>query len=503
MTSAATFALSVNHGKQEEHLHELAKLMSRMRLMKATRKQWLESQFNERGLKFNESEHESSMIPTLFEISKSHNVWVYEHWKPTVPINYEYIKKQLNGSASLGSTVRFELPKHGLFVHDCLLHVRLSSFSATSAQDKVRYVAYPGMRIIKSARFMVKGRVLQEIFTEDYIKHMQFNVPKHKRSGWNRIMGQEEIYTAYSTPEPTTDEFRYVNSVSDGPQTLKNTQPALDLHIPLLFWFRELHSCLPNGLIPFEDAHIEITFANPSDLIAYADYGGGGSYTTPDIHECSMFSNHIFMPKEIHDILLKKFTFNLIRITKRHKQILTSPKDSILLNEIKHPVENLYIAFRPRANLSISSSWYKMRVMTSNNCKFAVVSDTPGLNTIKSATSRYFSESDSVDVVGVNIHSNKYYADHYPGFYSDYQSYQRGPNVNTPDDAGWLMVPFALNANIRAPNGHINVSRARELYLNYTSSYITHETPVDLIVLSDSINFLDVKDGAMVVRYST
>ena len=75
--------------------------------------------------------------------------------------------------------------------------------------------------------------------------------------------------------------------------------------------------------------------------------------------------------------------------------------------------------------------------------------------------------------------------------------------MNTPEDRGWYMINFNYLPGEHQPSGHINLSRAREFYIKYTSSFISKTNKCDMIVLSDAINFLLVKDGTAILRYST
>ena len=81
--------------------------------------------------------------------------------------------------------------------------------------------------------------------------------------------------------------------------------------------------------------------------------------------------------------------------------------------------------------------------------------------------------------------------------------YRFGKNINTPEDIGWFMLNFNFNPGDNDPSGHINVSRAREFYLTYRSSYIGVNSAAELIVLADALNFFLVKDGSGVLRFST
>ena len=62
---------------------------------------------------------------------------------------------------------------------------------------------------------------------------------------------------------------------------------------------------------------------------------------------------------------------------------------------------------------------------------------------------------------------------------------------------------MALFPRSYQPSGHLNVSRARETYLAWSSSYVGAQSAAQLIVVAVAINFLLVSDGSAVLRYST
>lgn len=95
--------------------------------------------------------------------------------------------------------------------------------------------------------------------------HQKFKVQPGKLTGWKRLVGQEVPIEAYSdlisvsgtsawpasivdltdvngdavfgAPVSASNTSRQYGHVVNGPQTPKLTQPALDLWIPLLFWY--------------------------------------------------------------------------------------------------------------------------------------------------------------------------------------------------------------------------------------------------------------------------
>ena len=65
------------------------------------------------------------------------------------------------------------------------------------------------------------------------------------------------------------------------------------------------------------------------------------------------------------------------------------------------------------------------------------------------------------------------------------------------------MINFALYPGTYQPSGHINISRAREFMLRYTSSFISASNVVQLLITAIAINFLLISDGSANLRYST
>lgn len=97
----------------------------------------------------------------------------------------------------------------------------------------------------------------------------------------------------------------------------------------------------------------------------------------------------------------------------------------------------------------------------------------------------------TIDTLTIKAHGIPIYNDLPAGFYNAYVPFHYGgPNIQTPEDVGALMVTFGLYPGTYQPSGHINVSRAREFYLNYTSSVISSTNEGTLSVVASAINFL-------------
>jgi hypothetical protein len=141
----------------------------------------------------------------------------------------------------------------------------LDRTTATPA-NFVRYCEYPGERVFKKVRFDVNGNPLDEYDATAMIMHQKFKVQPGKEVGWNRLVGQENPVDCYTdlcsiagasiwgaqhinltafgtttaspvSPVSSVLTARRQGKILNGYQTPKVTQPALDMWIPLLFWF--------------------------------------------------------------------------------------------------------------------------------------------------------------------------------------------------------------------------------------------------------------------------
>jgi hypothetical protein len=123
----------------------------------------------------------------------------------------------------------------------------------------------------------------------------------------------------------------------------------------------------------------------------------------------------------------------------------------------------------------------------------------------------YFSEKHVITSLGLTAEGGiPIYENAPPEFYNSYIPFRYGNYYKTPKELGWYMMNFNFNPGEYQPSGHFNCSRARELYLEYTSNtdgsganIIDTTTPVDLMVLADAINFVVYIDNSIVLRFTT
>jgi hypothetical protein len=501
MSSKGIYKLFTNSGLQDKMLMATDYLNHRVSCIIA------QNNIRSKGVVDAESKYNpaNSWTPMLDQIERTHNIYVNGSFKPFVAMGYEYRKTSCSeGTAQLGNKISFKIEQYGDFFNDMVVHIRLTGLKAKNPGDKVRYASFLGHKLIKKANIQIQNNLIDDYTDNEYNAFYNFHVPSGKKNGWLRNMGQEIPTLGYVTSNPATDETREYRWFGDGNQTFKREHSVVDLWIPMLFWYQNTKHAVPSFILPYGQNKLELTLAPENELIAFANYASGLTvgkdvYDVPKIAVCELYTNYIFMDTAVHDIFAKHFGFSLIRVHKRQLAILNSSSNSYKLNELKWPIETMYIAFRPSANKELSQYWHKNSVLTQTDISVPVSNAT----TVSINQVHLQKESPSISTLGLSAYGISIFEDTLASFYSGYMPYRWGKSVNSPEDAGWFMMNFNLKPGENDPSGHINVSRAREFYLEYTSDYISRTNEVELIVLADALNFFLIKDGTGVLRFTT
>jgi len=248
---------------------------------------------------------------------------------------------------------------------------------------------------------------------------------------------------------------------------------------------------------------------------------------TSSITTAELYINNIFVNPEIHDIYIKRIGFSLIRVYREQTQNISgSSLSDILLSQLKWPIEYMFISLQPTWNTAPSVNanawrdWHRMTkqinslpssTLLANHYSQAVttVGQTASSNvtvTQEAVTSlQYWMSVPTIDSMSITSHGITLFDNLPSPFYNTYMPYNFGtPMMTTPDDLGVLFVNFALYPGNYQPSGHLNISRARETYVNLTSTYVTQTNgKATFIAVALAINFLLISDGSAVLRYST
>jgi hypothetical protein len=511
MSTGGIFNLITNDGKQDRMLMASELLSQRLAEIRLTR----------------QSRNEENVNPTLADIEKTHILFMNAHFKPFAAIAYEYNKVTAN-NPTLGSKVQFSIPQFGDFFSDMVVHVKLADPTVSPAAGGVgsegvcavyRWCDFPGERLFQKVSFDVNGNPLDEYYPETYNFHRQFCVSESKKEGWFKCMGQElpkELvynYAASSTAAP--QNARASVTLRNGYQTYKSNggHGELELFIPLLFWFNtDPRLAIPSVAIPYGQRFINIDLATKDQMVDVRQNAGTPSVTvtTPTVSTFDLYINNIFVNPDIHDIFIARIGFTLVRVHRRQVTNVNKSSDNILLQQLKWPIETMYVGIRPVANSKAGAAnelydnhtnlWHRFGECT------VVAVPTSGAGSVNgvATASKWLKEENHVNRLTVSAHGVPLYNNLPSNFFNSYVPYLYGGwNIRTPSDPGCFMINFCLYPGTYQPSGHINVSRAREFYLQYDSSYVTSSDAAELIVNAVAINFLLISDGSATLRYAT
>jgi len=359
------------------------------------------------------------------------------------------------------------------------------------------------------------------------------------------------------------DVCRQMLQVVNGPQTPKPIQPPLEIWNKLRFWFNDdVRLSIASVSIPFGQRYISVDLAT-QDLLCYEfpsiylqtieevlNADGSGRPTserivsyTPifqkfgmtdvSIEKMEMYVNNIFVNPEIHDIYIKRIGFSLIRVYRQHNQRCNQDSaDEKLLSQLKWPVEYMFVGLRPTWNIKATSTgiglgasglvtagnqnqwrdWHRMTYQVNGEWSNPSLSEAPtalpdagiGSAIYSVMPNQYWLDVPTVDTLTLTSHGITIFDTFNDKFFNQYMPFHYGgPALVTPDDVGALFVNMALFPRSYNPSGHLNISRARETYIKWTTSYISARSPADLLAVAVAINFLLVTDGSAVLRYST
>jgi hypothetical protein len=357
MATGGVFQLITNDGKQDRMLMATALLNNRLNLAEQARA-------NDPMI--------SDPTPTLLDIEKTHILFTNAHFKPFAAIGFEYNKvRATSGSPQLGSDVQFSIPQFGDFFHDMVLHVVINQPVITntaadvSDQPLMRWCAYPGERLTKKVQFEVNGNPLDEYKHDAVNFHRMYRVQPNKQAGWNRCVGHESDNHGYvdqpnwvgSGVAPSAITHRSKVDTCSGLQTPSAQKTtAAEFFVPLLFWCnKDPRLAVPSVAIPYGQRFINVSLASKEELVGLVPRGAstwaspGGTLGDASIAKIELYINNIFVNPEVHNIFIKRIGFTLIRVHRQQVFTTSSDNEELLLQQLKWPIEALFVGMRMKA----------------------------------------------------------------------------------------------------------------------------------------------------------
>ena len=447
--------------------------------------------------------------PSINDINNTHFLFINNQYKPFVEFGFNYIKTTVNSQPNYGNQIEFGIQDNGDFISDMLIYIRLEELEANDNDDRVRYVDYIGHKILKRCQFVISNNVIDEYDRELYNIYYNLHTPSGKKTSWLKCMGQEIPFVGTLISDPINDEHKELRYISNGFQTLKKKHKKLELFIPLLFWFnRDPRLAFPNHLKPFGQLKVKIELENADKLMNSLDIVNdvyNQNFSIPKIESCTLYTKHIYINSDIQDIFISKLGFNLIRIYKKVEKILLNNNDRISIQELKFPIESLYVMFRPEINetgLDSFQTWNINAITNLTYIKTPVIYDLGGVDTLGINNIKYYNENAVVNSFRFEGNDSATYGTQSVNFYDGYLPYISGTNIMSNNNNIYYL-PFMINPQSNQPCGYLNLSKVRELYLEYNSDVIEAYKPVKMYIYAQALNFLLITKNAATLKYIT
>lgn len=421
-------------------------------------------------------------------------------------MGYEYTKIGPDqGNVNFGTELIYSIPQYGDFFADMVLRFQFQGLTAT-AGNRVFCADYLGHRVVQRVRFEVNQSFLDEYDYDAYNFHYNFTVTEDRKVSWLRMIGQEVPTPAYLTQDPGVDNYREVKNIVSGYQTPKAAHPNIDIWVPLILWFnKDARLAIPSMAIPYGQRFIRVLLATPDLLFAATPAVNG--FVAPSIITADLYINNIFVNPDVLDLFIRRVGFSLIRVHRYQKTLVQEGVGSIKLDQLKYPVETLYFGARMTANDASLSNWYRMSLVTTETIPYPVAVPNPvplPLYLLQFGEASWKHDNQVLDTVVFQTKGIELYRRFDTTFHNKYLPYISGTGaIRSPDQEFMYMAVFSMFTGIYQPSGHINLSRTREFYIEYTSSVISAIANATIIVYAVCINFLLIAEGQAALRYNT
>lgn len=447
--------------------------------------------------------------PIINDINETHFLFINNQYKPFVEFGFNYIKTTVNSQPNYGNEIEFNIQDNGNFISDMLIYIRLEELKAYDEHDKVRYADFVGHKILKKCQFIISNNVIDEYDRELYNIYYNLHTPEAKKISWLKCMGQEIPFIGTLISDPIMDEHKELRYISNGFQTLKKNHPKLELFIPLLFWFnRDPRLAFPNHLKPYGQIKVRIELENSEKLMNSIDVVNdeyNQNFTIPKIESCALYTKHFYINADIQDIFISKLGFNLIRIHKKVEKILLNNEDRISIQELKFPIESLYVFFRPVINetgIDNFHTWNLNSVANLTFIKTPVIYNVGGIDTLGINNIKYYNEIPIVNNFAFDGNDSAVYGTQSTLFYDGYLPYISGNKIMSNNNNIYYL-PFNINSQDHQPSGYVNLSKIRELYIEYSSNVIEQYKPVKMYVYARALNFILISNNSATLKYMT
>lgn len=543
MSSVPIYVLLSNDGDEDKILTANVDLKARLTHIAARNAHTLRMQHAAVGK--NTPVTRANVNAHISDVIASHNLYVHRSFRPYVAMFHSYqVTPPAGGNVTLsgGGNQNFDLEYAGEFYNKCCLHAVFSG--GTAVGHKWSWAPFVGHKWTKKVTWKVNTQELDTYDSHIAQCNYEYEVSDEKKDAYRRCVGQEvpkQVRVIQDNPVANggalgpVDLQEYV-WVTDGPQTPKVTQPELELHIPIHFWWNSAsEDSFCSLLVPNGQRTLSFDFEKIDNLVQFYDLvpttlttGNAVTYNSafwaansvPRITSINIITQNIYVNPEICDVYIDKIGFSQVRLHRYEDFIVNSNTFNQRLSMAKWPVEEIRIVACPQrtppANPSILvaemgntivEDWATYAFVLPRIVPLAGRWNSPA--TTANATRAVYKEIKPViDKLTFTIQGTKLYDSYNIKFFEDFLPavFSEVNGRAAPKSPGHIMINFNAKPGLGSVSGHFNASRAKDIYLGGTCSSVgsstsAYDTAVIIHIEEKTINFTYVTNGNIIIRY--
>jgi hypothetical protein len=439
-------------------------------------------------------------LPALGDILPSHETFIYAHYRPIIPIAYEYELIDPFSTTGFGGELNFQLTQIADLWMDMAIYIRVRGANCISAVDKCFHSPLLAHRMIKKVTLRTSSSIIDEYTGDALTKFYNYNLKAGKRPKWRECVGQETPREAYFKQE-LSDEYREVKMIADGLQTPKNDHGEFELWIPLIFWFNTSpENALPYVLLEHGQTFITVELNDGNTFSQGVDLGGGGLINQPQLLEAKLLINHLHVTESVRKILRTNTKRRICRLHRIIEKPIVGNSGRIRIDSVKYPIESMYFGIKLDGQDTPADGTKFYRV-TNNTITYPARKPNalpPPTNQLIYSDAQYETRDPILTNIRIESQGNDVYREFKGSFYSKYLNLYH--ERLSPEDPGLHIVPFSFFTNITQPTGYYNPGSNKEFFIVYEAD-MQGQTG-KLVLIANTINFVQYSQGGdLSIRY--
>lgn len=269
---------------------------------------------------------------------KTHEIFV-DQFKPHIPVTHKLDIIQSTNKSDFESQMQFVIPGNNNFLTHAFFKVEISNLQTVSdSGDMVRFVRFPGHRILKRVCFYDnKKKLIDEYYSDHYNIHYDAELTQSEKKVWQLLVGDSDNET--------------------GLQAFKTEHDECVLTVPVLFWFRKLKT----GYFMKADTfnYMTIDTAPLKDLISYFGDTNRG-YQIPDL-KIELVIRTMQFPQYFNDAYLTRSAVHIRTHSIKKYAINMVANNAVFLCPVANTgtkaTESIHIRFVSNDDYNHSQTW--------------------------------------------------------------------------------------------------------------------------------------------------